>query len=69
MCHDFETYLVLLVVCCLDFLQLCCLHIAFQNESSGFVATFGFISVVYAFVADLFMLNQSSTELELLGAT
>ena len=55
--HSAGIYLALFAACCFDFLQLCSMNIAFQNDSSGFVAILGYISVVYGFIADELIFN------------
>jgi drug/metabolite transporter (DMT)-like permease len=67
--HSGGIYFALFAACCFDFLQLCSMNIAFQNDSSGFVAILGYISVVYGFIADELIFNNSISGMELVGAS
>lgn len=43
--------------------------IALQNEKSGFITSIGYISIVYSFMGDLIVFDQSFSFQELIGAT
>jgi drug/metabolite transporter (DMT)-like permease len=51
----------------LDFIGLSCMTIAFQACELGFIGLFGYLIVVYSFLADIFVFHETFKTLELLG--
>ena len=49
-------------------LNLTCLVIAYQNDGSATVSLLSYIALVYAFVADVSIFDQSFVAMELTGA-
>ena len=65
---DHTAYMWLFLCCCLDFAGVNCQNIAFQSDSSGFVAIIGYIAVFYGFMADEFIFHRPITGFDLAGA-
>jgi len=58
----------LLVLCAfLDFLGLSCSVITFQSCEMGFISLFGYLIVVYSFLADLFVFHETFGLMEICG--
>lgn len=51
-----------------DFVAFNCRNIAFQSDSSGFIALIGYIAVFYGFLSDVFIFNASMTVMAVGGA-
>ena len=43
--------------------------IAMQNEKSGFITSIGYITIVYAFLGDIWIFNSSFSTSEVIGIT
>ena len=43
--------------------------IAFQSDSSGFVSLISYLGIIYGFVADLLIFNESFSAIELIAAS
>lgn len=54
--------------CCIDFIGLNAQNIAFQNDKSGFISIFGYLAVVYSFIADEFIFRAPVSGFDLFGA-
>lgn len=52
----------------LDFISMNSQNIAFQSDSSGFVAVIGYLIVLYGFLADEFIFDSAITGFDLVGA-
>lgn len=65
--YDGEQWLFLCSVSVVNFIGLNCQTIALQNERSGFITLLGYIGLVYAFLGDIFIFNETFQWLELLG--
>ena len=50
--YSWNQYGWMLLVCCIDFVGLNSVTIAYQKDSSGFISLVGYSSVVYAFMVD-----------------
>lgn len=58
----------LLVICAtLDFLALSFSVIAFQSCELGFISLFGYLIVIYSFLADTFVFCENFTAMEVSG--
>ena len=57
----------LLLISGINFAQFCCQTIALQNERSGLVTMLGYIGLVYAFIGDIVIFNQTFGWLEITG--
>ena len=62
-----QQYLWELLPVALNFFAVSTFTIASQNERSGFVTLIGYISLVYSFLGDLIVSQQSPAMLELIG--
>jgi len=60
-------YCLLLLCACLDFLALSFSVITFQSCEMGFISLFGYLIVVYSFLADILVFHVSFSTLGLLG--
>jgi len=67
--HEWSAYAGLLSMCILDFVSLNSQNIAFQSDSSGFVAVIGYLIIFYGFLADQFIFDSPITGFDLAGAT
>ena len=66
--HSWSIYGYLLLTCLCDFISLNSQNIAFQSDSSGFVAVIGYLIVLYGFLADEFIFDSAITGFDLVGA-
>jgi len=66
--YSAEIYGYLGLCCACDFININSTNIAFQNDSSGFIAIIGYMSMVYGFLADEFIFHLPITGYDLLGA-
>lgn len=66
--YDSSIYLLLAGAALFDTITVNSVTIAFQSDSSGFVSLISYISIVYAFIADLVIFNESFSTIELLAA-
>ena len=66
--HDWSVYGGLIIMCVLDFVSLNSQNIAFQSDSSGFVAVIGYLIIFYGFLADQFIFSSPITGFDLAGA-
>jgi len=66
--HSWSIYGYLLLTCFLDFISMNSQNIAFQSDSSGFVAVIGYLIVLYGFLADEFIFDSVITGFDLVGA-
>ena len=66
--YEGNLYWIILGAILFDSLAVNCLTIAYQSDSSGFVAIISFITIVYSFVADRVIFNESFTMAELFAA-
>ena len=65
--HSASIYATLLLTCVFDFICLNAHNIAFQSDSTGFISIFGYLVVLYGFLADEFIFGTSLTGFDLLG--
>ena len=61
-------YLILTASAIADVIEINSMTIAYQRDSSGFVSLLGFTVVIYGFLADVFIFQESIQPLELAGA-
>ena len=66
--HSWSVYGGLVSMCVLDFISLNSQNIAFQSDSSGFVAVIGYLIIFYGFLADQLIFNSPITGFDLAGA-
>jgi len=66
--HSLNVYCGLVLMCVLDFVSLNSQNIAYQSDSSGFVAVIGYLITVYGFLADLLIFDSPITGFDLTGA-
>ena len=66
--YDSSIYLLLLGAALFDTITVNSVTIAFQSDSSGFVSLISYISIVYAFIADMLIFNESFSTIELVAA-
>lgn len=66
--REYWWYLFLLGCMCCDFVGLNAQNIAFQNDSSGFVAIIGYMIVFYGFLADYFIFGLLVNSVQMAGA-
>jgi len=66
--HSWSAYGGLIMMCILDFVSLNSQNIAFQSDSSGFVAVIGYLIIFYGFLADQFIFDSPITGFDLAGA-
>ena len=59
----------LFLMCCFDLTAVCTQQLAFQKDSSGFVAIIGYTVVVYGFLADYFIFQVTPTGLQIAAAS
>jgi len=64
-----EVYGLMLAATLFDTLGVNAVTIAFQSDSSGFVSLISYINVIYAFLADCLIFNESFGWVELLAAS
>ena len=65
---DQQIYLLMIAGVAFDTLGVNSQTIAFQSDSSGFVALLGYISVVYAYISDTLIFHETFSWIELLAA-
>ena len=58
----------MLLGCCIDWVGLNAMNIAYQSDTSGFISIIGYLSVFYSFLADEFIFQAPMTGLDLVGA-
>ena len=63
------SYWYQLAACMADFVLLNSQNIAFQSDSSGFIAVLGYVVIFYGFLADKFIFNTPVTPFDLVGAS
>ena len=63
-----EQYLLLFLTGILNAISLNFLTLAFQNDKSAFIASIGYIMLVYAFLTDVLYFKTTFDVFELLGA-
>ena len=66
--HTSEIYLMLVLICLIDFLGQTSMTIAMQSESSSFVAIIGFMIVVYGYVVEQLLFSEAIGGAEMLNA-
>ena len=49
-------------------LALCTVTMAYQKDSSGFVALISYMNIVYAYICDQIFFNEKLNSIELVGA-
>ena len=64
-----EVYGLMVIALTFDTLGVVSETIAFLSDSSGFVALLSYIKLIYAFLADCLLFNESFTWVELLAAS
>ena len=62
-----QVYLILTAGVLCDSIALNCFTIAFQSDSSGFLALLSYSNILYAFIADRLIFQESFTWMELLA--
>ena len=67
--YTWDQYKMIFLCCFCDFTCVGCQVLAFQNDTSGFVALVGYISIVYAFCADYFIFHEQMAALAIVGAS
>ena len=65
--YNGEQYFFMIALSIVNFVGLNCQTIALQNERSGFITLLGYIGLVYAFLGDLIIFDETLAWLELLG--
>ena len=63
-----DQYKTILLCCFFDFCAVNCQTLAFQNDTSGFVSLIGYMGVIYAFMADVFIFDVTISPVEIVGA-
>lgn len=63
--YSSEQWFFIWLTCFVNYLGMNCETIAMQNERSGFISLLGYIGVVYAFVGDLAIFNESFNWLQI----
>jgi drug/metabolite transporter (DMT)-like permease len=66
--HTWQVYAQIVLACILDVAAFNTRNIAFQCDSSSFLAVVGFIAVLYGFLADEFIFKKPIAGYDLLGA-
>ncbi len=66
--HTLQVYGYLFLACVFNFFELNAQNIAFQSDSSGFVAVIGYMIVFYGFFADEFVFQTPISGFDLAGA-
>ena len=66
--YDAQIYLLIVAATVFDSLAVNAVTIAFQSDSSGFVALISYINILYAFVADRVIFHESFSWIELVAA-
>ena len=66
--YDRDTYLYLVFGAISDMICVFSLTIAFMSDSSGFVGLLSYAIVVYGFLSDVIIFQESILALEILGA-
>lgn len=66
--YDAQVYLLMLGATLFDSLAVNALTIAFQADSAGFVALISYVNILYAFVADRVIFNETFSWVELVAA-
>ena len=66
--YDKDVYLLMLGATLFDSLTVNSVTIAYQSDSSGFVALISYVGILYAFASDQIIFHESFTILELLAA-
>jgi hypothetical protein len=66
--HSAETYKWLLMLCCMDFVGVSSVTIAYANDSTGFISLMGYMTIVYGYFSDLVIFNQPVAGWDLLSA-
>ena len=61
-------YLLLTAAGVMDMLCVNCMTISFQRDSSGFVSLISYMLILYGFLADLIIFNETILLLEVIGA-
>ena len=56
-----------LLTSAVNFIAMCSITIAFQNERSGFITILGYIGLVYAALVDIFIFHEKLVWFELVG--
>ena len=66
--YDARVYLLMIGATVFDSIAVNAVTIAFQSDSSGFVALISYVNILYAFVADVVIFKESFGWVELLAA-
>lgn len=61
-------FLIAFASSCFDNLGMTSITIAFKADKSGFVSLFSYMNIVYAYLADIFLLDESLNTIEFLAA-
>ena len=66
--YDTKVYMLMLAATFFDSVAVNAVTIAFQSDSSGFVALIGYMVILYAFMADSLILHEDFAWIEIVAA-
>ena len=66
--YDTKVYMLMLAATLFDSIAVNAVTIAFQSDSSGFVALIGYMNILYAFLADSLILHEDFAWIEIVAA-
>jgi len=61
-------YAIIAAISCIDFVCLISIVIAQQSCELGFISMFGYLYVVWSFLADIFVFHETFNSVEMIGA-